>query len=227
MLPDPTARSRARSREQTAEADTLRFVLVWVNGAFGAGKTQTAHELCRRLPNAHVADPELLGFALHKMLPPAARGDFQDLPQWRAGLVAVLQQAETSHDGPVIVPMTIVRDDYFDEIIGGLRSRGVDVRHYALTATPDTLRKRLRHRIAYVGTLLGRDETWAVRQIDRCVAALSTERYAVRVPTDGRCVDEVVEHLARDIGLTLTRPRLPPVRRRLRRLAVGARHIRL
>ena len=54
-------------------------MLVWINGAFGAGKTQTAFELARRLADAHVADPELLGFALRWTLPPAAHGDFQDL----------------------------------------------------------------------------------------------------------------------------------------------------
>ena len=157
-------------------------MLVWINGAFGAGKTQTAHELHRRVDGSRVADPELLGFALHKMLPPAARGDFQDLPQWRTGVVATLRHAEAAHDGPVIVPMTLVRDDYFDEIVGQLRACGVDVRHYALTASPDTLRCRLRARLAYVGgRLLGRDETWAIQQIDRCVSALSDARYATNL----------------------------------------------
>ena len=104
---------------------------MWINGAFGAGKTQTAHELHRRVDGSRIADPELLGFALHETLPPAARGDFQDLPQWRTGVVATLRDAEAAHDGPVIVPMTLVRDDYFDEIVGQLRASGVDVRHYA------------------------------------------------------------------------------------------------
>src|SRR5579871_4992230 len=107
-------------------------MLIWINGAFGVGKTQTAHELQRRLANAHVADPELLGFALLKMLPPKERRDFQDLSQWREAVVATLQQIDAANHGPVIVPMSIVRDDYFDEIVGGLRSEGVDLRHYAL-----------------------------------------------------------------------------------------------
>ena len=51
-------------------------MLIWINGAFGVGKTQTAHELHRRLTASHVADPELLGFAMHKMLPPARHDDF-------------------------------------------------------------------------------------------------------------------------------------------------------
>lgn len=203
-------------------------MLIWINGAFGSGKTQTAHELHRRLPGSHVADPELLGFALHKMLPPAQRGDFQDLPQWRTAALATLLQAEAAHDGPVIVPMSIVRVDYFDEIVGGLKARDVDVRHYALIASADTLRARLRLRTAcVVGRILGRDETWAIAQIDRCVTALADPHYATHVPTDDVSLDQVVEFIACDAGLTLTVPRLSPARYQIRRVAVGVRHIRL
>ncbi|MCC2321183.1 AAA family ATPase [Cellulomonas xiejunii] len=200
-------------------------MLIWINGAFGAGKTQTAFELRRRLVDAHVADPELLGFAFQRTLPPAARHDFQDLAPWRSAVVDILQQVEAAHTGPVLVPMTIVRDDYFDEIIGGLRSRGVDVRHYALIASPETLRKRLSTRIAFVRSGLRR-ETWAVQQIPRCVSALAQERYATHVDTDQRTTDEVVEWIADDAGLSLAGPRLAPWRYQLRRLEVGIGHIR-
>lgn len=200
-------------------------MLIWINGAFGAGKTHTAFELRRRLDGAHVADPELIGFGMHRMLPPSARGDFQDLPQWRAAVVETLQQADAAHDGPVLVPMTIVDDAYFDEIIGGLRSRGIDVRHYALVASPETLRRRLSTRIAFIRSGLKR-ETWAVQQIPRCVAALAQDRYATHVATDERTTDQVVEWIAADAGLTLVRPRLSPARYQLRRLQVGIQHIR-
>ncbi|MEU4715141.1 hypothetical protein AB0F73_15975 [Micromonospora purpureochromogenes] len=33
-------------------------MIVWLNGAFGAGKTTVAAELCRRLPGARRFDPE-------------------------------------------------------------------------------------------------------------------------------------------------------------------------
>jgi gluconate kinase len=203
-------------------------MLIWINGAFGAGKTVIAHELQRRLGDGLLADPENLGFALHKMLPAHARRDFQDLPQWRSAVLTTLIQTEAAWQGHVIVPMSIVRDDYFEEIIGGLRASGVDVRHYALTATAETLRKRLRRRGGYViGRALGRNETWAMQQIDRCVNALAGERYATHVETDQRTPDEVVELIAGDAKLDLSRPRLSPPRERLRRFEIGLRHIRL
>lgn len=202
-------------------------MLIWLNGAFGVGKTQTAFELQRRVCGAHVADPELLGFAMHKMLPEQARVDFQDLPEWRAGVVATLRRAEAAHDGPVIVPMSVVCDEYFDEIVGGLRSENVAVKHYALLATPETLRRRLRQRLSYVrSVLVGRDETWALAQIDRCVLALTDDRYATHVPTDGRSVDDIVETIALHAGLTLERPRLTSAHYQVRRVIVGVRHVR-
>ncbi|CAM5243529.1 hypothetical protein SALBM217S_06468 [Streptomyces griseoloalbus] len=58
-------------------------MIVWVNGAFGAGKTTTAHELIELIPNSTLFDPEVIGGALERLLPPkrlAEVGDFQDLP---------------------------------------------------------------------------------------------------------------------------------------------------
>ena len=39
-------------------------MIVWLNGAFGAGKTSTAKELLQLLPNARLYDPEHVGFLL-------------------------------------------------------------------------------------------------------------------------------------------------------------------
>ena len=44
-------------------------MIVWLNGAFGAGKTQTAYELRRRLPGSYVYDPENAGFFIRDNLP--------------------------------------------------------------------------------------------------------------------------------------------------------------
>ena len=202
-------------------------MLIWINGAFGVGKTQTAHELSRRLAASHVADPELLGFAIHKMLPSSSRGDFQDRPQWRSGIVATLAQAVREAPSPVIVPMTLVDANYFDEVVGGLRDEGIDVRHFALTASVEVIHRRLRSRLASVlGRLIGADETWAMQQAERCVSALQDSRFATHLPTDGLSVDEVVEQIAHDLNLPLEHSRLGATRYQLRRVGVGIRHIR-
>jgi hypothetical protein len=45
-------------------------MLLWINGPFGGGKSETARELHSRLPGSVICDPELLGIGLHRMLPP-------------------------------------------------------------------------------------------------------------------------------------------------------------
>jgi hypothetical protein len=126
-------------------------MLIWINGAFGCpARRWSPTSFSVGCGVRTWADPEVLGFALHKMLPPSARQDFQDLPQWRSGVLATLIDAEAACDGELIVPMSIVRDDYFDGVLGGLRATGIDVRHYALTATADTLHRRLRRRSSYL-----------------------------------------------------------------------------
>lgn len=202
-------------------------MLVWINGAFGVGKTHTAFELARRLSNAHVADPELIGFAIQKTLPKQLHADFQDRPQWRAAVIDTLADADAASDGPVLVPMTIVEAQYFNEIMSGLEQRGVDVRHFALTASPGTIRRRLRTRSGYwTGRLVGRTESWGMAQIDRCVSALAMPEFAEQIDTDGKPLDEVVEELSSRLDLVLHVPRLGRTRAQLRRAQVALMHIR-
>jgi hypothetical protein len=207
-------------------------MLVWINGPFGGGKTQTAHELHRRLPGSVVCDPEKVGFGLHRMTPPHLRGDFQDLPAWRQGVFEVLDLVLTRHTGAVLVPMTVVEPAYFAETVGRLRERGHDVRHFALLAEHRTVLRRLRERgighllasVAGGGSL--RRETFAVANLDRCLDRLRGPEFADHVWTDERTVPEVAEHIAAAAGLSLTAAD-GPLRGRLRRAWVGARHIRL
>lgn len=41
-----------------------RQVIIWLNGAFGAGKTTTAAELAGTMPSARMFDPEMVGYLL-------------------------------------------------------------------------------------------------------------------------------------------------------------------
>ena len=66
-------------------------MLVWINGPFGGGKTATAYELARRVAGSVVCDPEHVGFGLHRAMPRALRGDFQDLRAWREGVFESLK----------------------------------------------------------------------------------------------------------------------------------------
>jgi hypothetical protein len=119
-------------------------VIIWLNGGFGAGKTTLAQELHRRLPDAVVYDPEDVGLMLWKWLPP--NGDFQHLPSWRDLVVATALSLRRHHAETLIVPMSLIRDGYRTEILGGLADAGEDVLHVFLEADAGVLRERLNAR---------------------------------------------------------------------------------
>jgi hypothetical protein len=208
-------------------------VLLWINGPFGGGKTQTAFELRRRLPGSVVYDPELVGYGLHRTMPRSLRGDFQDLAAWRLGVVEVLDLVLRHHDGPVIAPMTLVEPRYFDEVVGRLRDLGHDVRHFALLASRETVLRRLRERVighalsVVAGQASLRRESFAVAKLDGCLERLRGGEFAEHVWTDELPVPRVAERVAASAGLTLAPNTDGPLVGRVRRAWIGVRHIRV
>jgi hypothetical protein len=124
-------------------------VIIWLNGAFGAGKTTLAAELHRRLPDAVVFNPEDVGLMLWKWLPPG--GDFQHLPSWRELVVATALSLRRHHADTLIVPMSLIRDAYRAEILGGLADAGEEVLHVFLELDAEVLRERLNARVTHPG----------------------------------------------------------------------------
>ncbi|MFI9248810.1 NUDIX domain-containing protein [Streptomyces sp. NPDC053069] len=122
------------------------MTVVWINGAFGAGKTTTARELIELIPNSTLFDPEIVGGALTHLLPAkrlAEVGDFQDLPIWRRLVVDTAAAMLAELGGTLVVPMTLLRQEYRDEIFGGLAARRIAVHHLLLAPAETILRERI------------------------------------------------------------------------------------
>jgi hypothetical protein len=124
-------------------------VIIWLNGGFGAGKTTLAGELHRRLPDALVYNPEDVGLMLWKWMPP--NGDFQHLPSWRELVVATALSLRGHHADTLIVPMSLIRDAYRTEILGGLADAGEEILHVFLEVEAGALRERLNARVTKPG----------------------------------------------------------------------------
>ena len=124
-------------------------VIIWLNGSFRAGKTTLAEELHRRIPDAVVYDPEDVGVMLWRWMRP--NGDFQDLPSWRELVVAAALSLRRHHADTLIVPMTLIRDDYRAEILGGLADAGEAVLHVFLEVEAGMLRQRIKARMVAPG----------------------------------------------------------------------------
>ena len=167
--------------------------VVWLNGAFGAGKTTVARKLASVLPDAMTLDPEAIGGMLRKAIPACRRTlDFQDLRVWRRLTVAAVEHVLQDHPGLLLVPMTVVDSTYFEETVGELRRSGITVHHFTLVAEPKTIRRRLLLRLAHP-----RSTRWALQRVERCTRALQASRFATHLTTDNRSASEVAAAVRR------------------------------
>ncbi|MBD0692483.1 AAA family ATPase [Streptomyces sp. CBMA123] len=118
-------------------------MIIWLNGPFGGGKTTLATTLQQELPGAVLFDAEEVGFLLRQIFPGKYK-DFQDIPAWRPLVAEVALRCHQENDGhPVIIPMTLLRQDYAAEIHGAVRAAGVPLQHLLLHADPDTVSARI------------------------------------------------------------------------------------
>lgn len=195
-------------------------MIIWLNGAFGSGKTTCAYELHRRLPDSFVYDPENIGYFIRGNIPKEAlKPDFQDYEQWRMFNYEMLLYICRSYKGTIIVPMTITNRQYYEEIIERLAAHGVEIKHLILYADKETLIKRLNKR-------LERGETWAKAQIDRCIEAFTHTITEEKIRTDNLAIGDVVEQVAQRSGLELTPDRRSKLRKLIDRAIVLIKHIR-
>ncbi|MER8045876.1 NUDIX domain-containing protein [Streptomyces sp. NPDC094032] len=163
-------------------------MIVWINGAFGAGKSSTARELVDLIPNSTLYDPELIGGGLSLLLPQkrlAEVDDFQDLGIWRRLVVDTAAALLAEVGGVLVVPMTLLRQEYRDEIFGALAARRVEVRHVVLTPGETILRHRIDTRNEHPGDPDAEDRArrWCHAHIEPYRAAfgawLRDDAYAV------------------------------------------------
>ena len=116
--------------------------ILWVNGAFGSGKTTTADKLVELVPGARIFDPEIVGFMLRHYITEPIQ-DFQDWPAWRALVPEVAAQLLQHYGGVLVVPMTILREDYLTEILAGLTLHGIEYQHTLLDVSETELIRRI------------------------------------------------------------------------------------
>lgn len=118
-------------------------MIIWVNGAFGAGKTTLAAALHARLPATLEFDPEHVGFLLRTWVPLPPSGDFQDLPLWRRLVADVAIGMSQHYDETIVVPMSLLDSGYRSEIFEPVAAAGVPLLHVFLEVPADELRRRI------------------------------------------------------------------------------------
>jgi AAA domain len=150
------------------------LVILWINGAFGAGKTTLAETLHGRLPDALSFDPEYVGSMVRSWVPGEVT-DFQDIPLWRRLTAECVIGMYHDYRQPLIVPMTLVNTDYRKEIFDRISDAGMTLLHVFLEVPADELQRRIDDQVL-VPDDPERDaqaRAFRSRNIARCVAARS------------------------------------------------------
>jgi hypothetical protein len=114
--------------------------------------------------------------------------------------------------------MTVVNPLYYEQIIGALQRERLQVYPFTLLASRETILRRLRWRG-------DGSNSWGARHLDRCLNALSDEKFAVHLNTKGKTIATVAEEIAHSTGLALKPPSIK-ILRPLKRVVVQIRHIR-
>ena len=155
-------------------------MVLWLNGAFGVGKTTVARSLLPLLPGARIADPERIGYVLQRTF---WRGvDYRDVELWRR--LTRLQTRRGARRSAVIVPMTVCRPEVLAQVADGARV-------LLLTAAHATLQRRIE------GS--GEAVEWRRRNVERCLAAFDRGGFGEPIDTDGRAPEAVAREIVRRV----------------------------
>ena len=162
-------------------------MIIWINGAFGSGKSTTAELLHSKIEISHIYDPEQVGYFLWDSFPIGMKekGDFQELEIWRSINYKIIKHMHDNYNGILIIPMTITNIDYYNQIIGNLIKDGVKVYHFILNVDKDNIKHRLISRGGF-------ENSWAEQQIDRCLQAFKSTINGEKIDTNNLNVEQVV-----------------------------------
>lgn len=119
-------------------------MILWLNGTHGAGKTTTGALVQQLVPDSRVFDAEKVGETLMDITPGLPSTDnFQHWPPWRPLVVETARRVLDYTGGTLVMPMTVLVEDYWREISSGLARHAIPVRHFVLHADQGTLRERI------------------------------------------------------------------------------------
>lgn len=172
-------------------------MIILINGSFAVGKTTTAELLVQRLYHSMLYDPEMVGAWLAAIVRPVESfTDFQNLTAWRPLVVETARVLKRVYGRTLVVPMTLWHRPYFEEIVDGLRQVDPHLYHFCLTASLETLSRRLAERQhGHTKESL----SWIQERFQRCVAAFESPAFAVQIATDEKSPEEIVEEIIRRI----------------------------
>ncbi|MGX7013937.1 AAA family ATPase [Vagococcus silagei] len=169
-------------------------MIIWINGAFGSGKSTVSNALKDKMSKSKIYDPEIIGSFINQLTPKYKRkSDFQDYPAWRKWNARLLLLFSKVYSGVIIVPMSLYQEDYFNEIVGELQYRRIDVYHFILDVEDEIVIKRLKNR---------NDETlaWGISKLSQCQDFFKRRPKTEKIAYSKSSVDDAVNKILANIA---------------------------
>lgn len=169
-------------------------MIVWLNGTHGAGKTTTSALLQPLIPDSRIFDAEKVGEVLMDVKPGLSPTDnFQHWPLWRPLVVETARRLLDYTGGVLVMPMTVLVEEYWDEMRAGLAGYGIPVRHFVLHVDEAALSDRIENdttlgpstfRRAYMEHYAEASRTWLHRAAEVIDTTYITPEQAARQIAD-------------------------------------------
>jgi cytidylate kinase len=141
-------RSRTDPPVRAAVEAKRPAMIVYINGAFGIGKTTVARLVVARVPEAILFDPELLGSMLAETLGCLdPKDDFQQYGSWSELVGACLRSFRNEYPrSTIVVPMTLLDERVRNRTIAAMREADADFCPFTLVADTHDLERRILER---------------------------------------------------------------------------------
>lgn len=169
-------------------------MIVWINGTHGSGKTTTSALVQRLVTDSRVFDAEKVGETLMDVTPGLPETDnFQHWPPWRPLVVETARHILGYVGGTLVVPMTVLVEQYWREISAGLADYGIPLRHFVLHADRQTLLGRINgdtamgpssFRLDYVDAYAEAARTWLHNEAEVIDTSTQTPEDVARTIAD-------------------------------------------
>lgn len=143
-------------------------MVIWINGAYGSGKSSLAKKIKELNSNFIIFDAEEVGNAIRNNMEEVDyKIEFPEYPIWREFVVKLIIEIKKISKKNILVPMTILNKNYMDEIKEELENYGVDFVTFILDVNEDDITKRLINREE-------EENSWCSKQTLRCIKLLPT-----------------------------------------------------
>ncbi|GAA3025870.1 AAA family ATPase [Tetragenococcus solitarius] len=164
-------------------------MIIWINGAFGSGKTTIAKLLNAQIDNSFLYDPENIGDFLRNNLPQSIqKRDFQYYREWREWNVHLLKKMFNEYNGDIIAPMTLYKKEAFDGIIGELRRLEVPICHIQLEVSKNTILERLEERNPSL-------KAWGTERVDEILESFKKIPASEKINNDDVAKEDTVSNI--------------------------------